>query len=171
MQDYEIEAIRKAYATSSWQEICDARDRALKFPKAAEAAELLQEILEERLAEDEKQKQSAAEWSKANTVPERAKTLTPEERKAKELAHLKRITKNGTVVPFVTPESPYRNQRDYDQAHKKSEPAPRSPFSCPNCSPGKPHESCTGHCTSDPVFFERRVMSLQERNAFLAKGA
>ncbi len=169
MQDHEIEAIRKAYATSSWQEISEARDRAMQFKNTAEQVELLQQILEERLAEDEKQKQSAAEWSKANTVPERTKTLTFEERKAKELAHLKRITKNGTVVPFVTPDSPYRNQRDYDQAHKKSEPAPRSPFSCPNCSPGEPHDSCTGHCSSDPVFFERRVMSLQEWNAFLAK--
>ena len=100
MQDYEIEAIRKAYSNSSWQDISDARDRALKFPKAAEAAELLQQLLEEKLADEEKQKQSPAEWSKANPTPERTKTLTLKERKAKELEHLKKVTKDGTVIPF-----------------------------------------------------------------------
>jgi hypothetical protein len=169
MLDWEIEAVRKAYADSGVDEVRDAWERSAKHPKAIEQTALLKTILEEKMAAEELQKNSPAAWSAANTAPERAKPLSLEEKKAQELVRLKRITRNGTQIPFVAPPPLYRNQQEYDQMHKKSVPAPRSPFSCPECSPGRPHESCTGHCSSDPIFFQRRVMSVQEWNAFLAK--
>jgi hypothetical protein len=163
MQDWEIEAVRKAYATSSSDEIMEARNRAAKFPKAAETVKLLQQILEERMAEE--REQSPAAWSKANTAPERAKTVTPEERQAKELARLKRISKNGTVIPFVTPESPYRDQRDYDQRTRTNTSSlKRDPRSCTTCSPSKPGPDCGGQCTQ-PGFWQARMMTRSEMAA------
>ncbi len=166
MQDYEIEAIRKAYSNSSWQDISDARDRALKFPKAAEAAELLQQLLEEKLADEEKQKQSSAEWSKANPTPERTKTLTLKERKAKELEHLKKITKDGTVIPFVAPPPAYANQADYDVVRRSYEGARPviSLAACPHCTPNSKASDCTGAC-EDPSFWSARRVSQQELEA------
>jgi hypothetical protein len=169
MHDWEIEAVRKAYADSSVDEVRDAWERSAKHPKAVEQTALLKTLLEEKMALEKEQQESASAWSAAITVPERKKPLTPAERKAKELARLKRITRNGTQIPFAAPPPLYRNQQEYDQMHKKSIPAPRSPFSCPDCRPNTPAPSCTGACLSDPIFFQRRVMSVQEWNAFLAK--
>lgn len=169
LPEFEVKAVRAAYANSSSEEIMEARNRSAKFPKAVEQTELLQQILEERLADEAKQ-QSAAEWSKAHTLPERGKKLTPGERKAKELERLKRLTKDGTVIPFVAPESPYRSQQEYEQPQKTRRvlQPKRDPRSCTTCSPDKPGPDCGGQC-SVAGFWEARIMTPSEMAAADAK--
>jgi hypothetical protein len=168
MQDFEIAAMRTAWANASWQEIRDMRDRYArsKSASAKESAELMQQILEERLAEEDEP--TPAAWSKAN--PEKPKPLTPAEERRKEELRMERETQGGRFLPKPkAPESPYRNQLEYNQHQALMTPAvpPISPYACLECTRFKKAASCCGACES-PTFWQARRMTLAEYKAFLA---
>jgi hypothetical protein len=161
----QIAIIRSAYANATVEDIQYDRDRAAHF-KAKDTEKVLQEILEEKLAQDDKQT-SAAEW--AQTVAPKKKPLTAKEKREKEERRIERETRGGQDLPrpreYHNPE--FANQTEYDLFRASTAPPPVSPYACLDCRENYRAPTCTGHCES-PRFFESRRMSRTEYAAFLA---
>jgi hypothetical protein len=172
MQDWEIEAMRRACANTTWQEIKEMRDRYAHYTRsksdsagarAKEAAELMQQILEEKLAEEDKQP-TAAEWAAQEAAKE--KPLTPAEARKKAQQdrerELRRLSRDGTVIPPSAPDSPYRTQQDFDLQRALNSPPPINYYACRNCTRFKRADDCTGECQINPHFFSARRQTYAE---------
>jgi hypothetical protein len=156
----DIERLRTAYAEASIEILAQDRDAFTRHAEN-EQAHVLQEILEIKVSESSKQKKPAT-WSQTVAAEPKPKPLTAEERAARRERQLRIASANGTQIPFSTPESPLKNAQEYELLQNQLAPPPRSPFSCPDCQPGRPAPSCTSHCQADPRFFQARRMSHAE---------
>src|ERR1700746_604184 len=96
MEDRMIQSTRKAYANATLDQICEDRNHFSRFKSvgAQETVKLLQQIIEEKLAEVEA---SPSSWSKANT--EKPKPLTPAEERKREEQRIERETQGGRFLP------------------------------------------------------------------------
>jgi hypothetical protein len=164
LNESQIAIIRSAYATATVEDIKYDRDRAAQF-KAKDTEKVLQEMLEEKLAQDDKQP-SAAEW--AQSVAPKKKPLTAEEKREKEERRIEGETRGGRDLPRAKePASDFANQTEYNLFRASTAPPPVSPYACLDCRENYRAPTCTGHCES-PRFFESRRMSRTEYAAFLA---
>jgi hypothetical protein len=164
LTESQIAVIRSAYVNATVEEIKYDRDRAAHF-KAKDTEKVLQEMLEEKLAQDDKQP-SAAEW--AETVAPKKRPLTAKEKREKEERRIERETRGGRDLPRPKePASDFANQTEYNLFRTSTTPPPISPYSCLECRENYRAPTCTGHCES-PRFFESRRMSRTEYAAFLA---
>ena len=118
MLDWQETAVRNAFRDATWETVVEERKRYAKRTGtvAEEMRELLQTILEEKLAHEDAD-QSSAEWSKSQEPKKRP--LTAAEKKQREEARLERETQGGRFLPRPKePESPYKNQTEYEQARR-----------------------------------------------------
>ena len=170
MEQWEIDQTRAIYAKCDLDELCQMRDKYSRHRSSAakEMSELLQQILKERLAEEETV--SPAAWSKATTEPKK-KPLSPAEEKRREGQRIERETQGGRFLPRPKdPESPYKSQLDYVQ--QQSLMRAHLPFkgvhSCPDCVEGRRAPSCTSHC-DQPGWWQAKRATLAETAAYEAR--
>ena len=102
MESWDVKNFRAAYAQMSWREVMDERNRLTGRKGAEETVALLEMVLEEKVAAEN---QPPAEWSaqqeqKEKEKPKSKPPLPPEQKEAE----ARRRTRDGTVIPFVTPE-------------------------------------------------------------------
>jgi hypothetical protein len=160
----QIEVFRKAYANATCEQITEDRNKAARL-KAHDSAEVLHQILLERLAAEDGELTPTA-W--AETVAPKKKPLTAKEKREKEERRIERETRNGRDLPRPRePHAEFTNQTEYDLFRASTAPPPVSPYACIDCRENYRAPTCTGHCDS-PRFFESRRMSRTEYAAFLA---
>jgi hypothetical protein len=167
LNESQIAIIRSAYATATVEDIKYDRDRAAHF-KAKDTEKVLQEMLEERLAQDDKEP-SAAEW--AQTAEPKKKPLTAKEKREKEERRIERETRNGRDLPRPRePHTEFANQSEYNLFRASTAPPPVSPYACLDCRENYRAPTCTGAC-SDPKFFRARRMTHAEYVAYQERQA
>ena len=159
MQEWEIENTRKVYASVSLDEVCQMRDKYARHKSAAaqEMAELLKQIITERIAQEEDQ--TPATWSKADA--EKPKPLTEKEKRLKEEERIQRITQGGRYLPPPKTE-PSITQLEYNQRQALNAPPPINFYACRNCTRFKRADDCTGECQINPHFFSSRRQTYAE---------
>src|ERR1700678_2419007 len=107
----QIAVFRKAYANATIEQITEDRNKAARL-KAYESADVLQQVLIEKLADEDKSL-SAAEW--AQTVAPKKKPLTAKEKREKEERRIERETRSGRDLPRPKePTSDFANQTEYN---------------------------------------------------------
>ena len=99
MLDWQETAVRNAFRDATWETVVEERNRYTKRTGtvAEEMRELLQTILEEKLAQDSEP--TPAEWAKKESEKEKPKPLTAAEQKRRDEARLERITQGGKYLP------------------------------------------------------------------------
>jgi hypothetical protein len=158
----QIEVFRKSYANATCEQITEDRNKAARL-KAHDSAEILHQILIERLA-DENKSLSVAEWSK--TAEPKKKPLTATEKRERE-RRIDRETRGGRDLPRPRePHAEFANQTEYSLFRASTASPPISPYSCCDCRENYRAPTCTGHCDL-PRFFESRRMSRTEYAAYL----
>jgi SHS2 domain-containing protein len=158
LTESQIAVMRSAYATATVEEIKYARDRAAHC-KAKDSENVLQELLEEKIALDDKQP-SVAEW--AETVAPKKKPLTAKEKREKEERRIEGETRGGRDLPRpCEPHSEFANQTEYILFRASTAPPAESPYACLDCRENYRAPTCTGAC-SDPKFFRARRMTHAE---------
>jgi len=160
----QVEVFRKAYANATCEQITEDRNKAARL-KAHDSAEVLHQILIERLAHEDKSL-SVAEWSQ--TAEPKKKPLSAEEKREREQRCLDRETRGGRdLLRPREPHAAFANQTEYSLFRASIAPLPISPYSCCDCRENYRAPTCTGHCDL-PRFFESRRMSRTEYAAYLA---